>query len=218
MRTPVIFAIAAVAALNLGACRSAMYGALESIGIEKRDVMVRRVTDARDAQESAKEQFASALDQFRSVVKVEGGDLERTYDRLNSEYESSETRAQAVTERIEAVEQVAEDLFSEWEDELDEYSSASLRSDSQRLLNDTRKRYGTLLKTMRKAESSMQPVLEIFQDQVLALKHNLNAQAIGSLRSELASIERQTTLLVRDMERSIAEANDFIDALSARPK
>jgi gas vesicle protein len=216
MRTSVLLASIAFTALTLGGCRSAMYSALESIGIEKRDVLVRRVGDARDAQESAKEQFSSALAQFRSVVKVDGGDLERTYDRLNSEYEGSQARAQAVRERIDAVEQVAEDLFEEWEDELDDYSSPALRSDSQRLLNETRRRYGTLIKTMRRAESSMQPVLEIFQDQVLALKHNLNAQAIGSLRKELASIEKQTSSLVRDMERSIAEANEFIETMTAR--
>jgi Protein of unknown function (DUF2959) len=205
-------------ATGLGACRSAMYSALESIGVEKRDVLIRQVSGARDAQESAKDQFSSALDQFRSVVAVEGGDLERTYDRLNSEYERSQSRAQAVSERINAVEQVANDLFNEWEEELDDYSSPALRSDSQRLLNDTRRRYAALIKTMRRAESSMDPVLNIFQDQVLALKHNLNAQAIGSLRNELASIEKQTSSLVRDMERSIAEANEFITIMSARSR
>ena len=209
------FALAAIG-IGFGGCRSAMYSALESIGIEKRDVLIREVSGARDAQESAKEQFSSALDQFRNVVAVEGGDLERTYDRLNSEYERSQSRAQAVSERIDEVEQVANDLFNEWEKELDDYSSPALRSDSQRLFNDTRRRYTALIKTMRRAESSMQPVLEIFQDQVLALKHNLNAQAIGSLRNELGSIEKQTSSLMRDMERSIAEANEFIKTLSAR--
>jgi hypothetical protein len=63
----------------------------------------------------------------------------------------------------------------------------------------------------------MAPVLETFQDQVLALKHNLNAQAIGSLRNELRDIEKQTAALVRDMERAIAEANAFIDSMSAQP-
>lgn len=218
MRLLFLAALAVLAPLHLSGCRSAMYSALETVGIEKRDLMVRRVSDARDAQEDAKEQFTSALDQFRSVVAVDGGDLERTYDRLDREYERSEARAAAVTERIDAVEQVADDLFAEWEDELDEYSNASLRRDSQRLLNDTRRRYADLLNAMRRAERSMSPVLEIFQDQVLTLKHNLNAQAIGSLRNELASIEKQTAALVKDMERSIAEANEFIGAMTAQKK
>lgn len=208
--------VLAFSALSLGGCQAAMYSALEAVGIEKRDLFVDRISDASKAQESAKEQFASALDQFRSVVKVEGGDLERTYDRLNHEYERSRSDAEAVTARIDAVEQVAEDLFAEWEDELDQYSNANLRRDSQRLLSDTRRRYSDLIKTMRRAESSMQPVLGLFQDQVLTLKHNLNAQAVGNLRRELAGIERQTAELIKAMERSIAESNEFIATMKQR--
>lgn len=216
MRTIVLGTLLAFALLQLGGCRSAMYSALEAVGIEKRDLFIRRISNAREAQESAKEQFASALDQFRSVVQVDGGDLERTYDRLNREYERSRSDAQAVTARIDAVEQVAEDLFREWEDELDQYSNAALRRDSQRLLSDTRQRYAALMKTMRRAESSMEPVLAMFQDQVLTLKHNLNAQAVGSLRREMASIERQTAELIKAMERAIAESNEFIAAMKQR--
>lgn len=197
----------------LAGCQATVYRALESVGIEKRDVLVNRVGAARDAQTEAKEQFESALEQFRSVVKVEAGDLERTYDRLNSEFERSKSSAEQVSNRIDTVQQVAEDLFEEWEDELDSYSNAQLRRDSQRLLSDTRSRYNTLIKAMRQAERTMNPVLEVFEDQVLVLKHNLNARAIGNLKRELGSIEKQTEALIRQMERSIDEANEFIEGM-----
>lgn len=203
------------AALPLAGCQSAIYRAYESFGIEKRDLLVSRVSDARDAQTAAKEQFGSALDRFRNVVQIEGGDLERTYDRFSAEYERSKTRANAVTERIDSVETVAKDLFAEWEDELSQYSNASLRADSQRLLNDTRRRYSTMIASMRQAERAMQPVLAKFQDQVLVLKHNLNARAVGSLRNELTSIEQQTASLMKEMERATAEANKFIDNMKS---
>ena len=212
MRT-LLFSSFFAAAVFLTGCQSAMYRAYESFGIEKRDILVDRVSDARDAQSEANEQFASALDQFRSIVEVDGGELERTYDRVNAEYERSVAQATEVRDRIDSVEQVAQDLFSEWEDELEEYSNASLKRDSQRLLTDTRSRYNTLIKSMQRAERSMQPVLDTFQDQVLVLKHNLNAKAIGSLRKELTSIERQTAALMKEMERSIGEANEFIKSM-----
>lgn len=194
-------------------CQSTMYRALESVGIEKRDILVDRVSDARDAQTAAKEQFSSALDQFRSVVQVDGGDLERAYDRLDAEYSRCERDAQDVRDRIDSVEGVGDDLFEEWQDELDQYSDANLRRDSERLLRQTKQRYTALLASMRRAERSMGPVLALFRDQVLVLKHNLNAQAIGSLRNELDSIERRTSMLIGEMERSIAEANEFIGAI-----
>jgi hypothetical protein len=197
----------------LGGCQSAVYRAYESFGIEKRDLLVKRVSAAREAQTEAREQFSSALDEFRALVQVDAGDLEDTYDRLNSEYEQSAARAEDVRERVDEVERVSEDLFSEWGEELGQYSDPKLRRDSQRLLRDTQKRYTALMTAMRRAERTMGPVLGAFQDQVLVLKHNLNARAIGSLRNELASIEKQTADLVADMDRAIAEANSFIASM-----
>lgn len=198
-----------------GGCSSAYYKTMESVGIEKRDILVDRVEEARDAQDSASEQFASALEQFRATVNFDGGDLEDIYDRLYSEYEDSSAEADDVSERIDAVEGVAEDLFREWEQELEQYSRADMRKNSAALLKDTRSRYGRLMATMRRAERSMEPVLEAFHDQVLFLKHNLNARAIGALRNELDSIERDTANLIAQMQKAIAEANAFIDSMES---
>lgn len=209
-----ILCVSVALGLGLSGCQSAVYRAYETFGVEKRDLLVKRVSAAREAQSEAREQFSSALDQFRALVTVDGGELEDKYDRMSSAYERSAARAEEVRQRIEAVERVSGDLFDEWEEELGEYSDAKLRRDSQRLLRDTRQRYATLMTAMRRAEGTMDPVLDAFQDQVLVLKHNLNARAIGSLRAELASIERQTAALVTDMDRAIAEANAFIESMS----
>jgi hypothetical protein len=206
----------AVAVLALlGACSSAYYKTMEGFGIEKRDILVDRVEDARDAQGDAAGQFASALDQFRATVNFDGGDLEKTYDRLNAEYERCVSEAEGVSTRIDAVQDVAEDLFEEWERELDQYSKAELRRTSASLLNDTRSRYKQLMASMRRAERSMDPVLDSFEDQVLFLKHNLNARAIGALRNELDSIERDTANLITQMQKAIDEANAFIDSMES---
>jgi hypothetical protein len=197
----------------LASCTTAYYRALETVGIEKREILVDRVDEARESQTDAKEQFESALDRYRSVVNVEGGDLEEIYDRLNGELERSQARAQAVEERVGAVESVAEDLFDEWETEIGEYSDAQLRRRSQQLLTATRTDYRRLIAAMQRAEAAMDPVLTLFNDQVLFLRHNLNARAIGSLEAELDDIERATANLVEEMERSIAEASRFIEAL-----
>ncbi len=197
----------------LTGCQSAYYGTLEKVGIHKRDLMVDRVEDARDAQEDAKEQFQSALEQFSSVVEVKGGSLEKKYTALQDTYEESRDKAEIVHKRIRSVENVSEALFDEWEDELGQYSSARLREDSRRKLKQTRSDYERLIKAMKKAEKKIQPVLDAFHDQVLYLKHNLNAQAISSLQQELVAIEDNVAGLVKEMEASIREAEQFIVAL-----
>jgi hypothetical protein len=209
-----LFLLIIAATPHLASCTTAYYRALETVGVEKRDILVDRVEEARDSQTAAKEQFTSALDRYRNVVHVDGGDLEEIYDQLAAEFERSEARAQVVEERVAAVESVADDLFDEWEDEIGEYSDSGLRGQSQRLLTDTRAEYRQLMAAMRRAEAAMDPVLTLFRDQVLFLRHNLNARAIGSLETELADIERATANLIEEMERSIAEASRFIEALA----
>ena len=197
----------------LAGCSKAYYGALESIGIPKRDVMVHRVEKARDSQEEAKEQFQSALEQFSALTNFQGGDLEQTYNKLKSELDASEADANDVHKRIADIEDVSGALFEEWENELDQYSSASLRRSSENQLRETRIQYQKLIAAMKKAEAKMEPVLTTFRDQVMFLKHNLNARAIDSLKSELTAIESDVALLVQSMESSINEANAFIDSM-----
>jgi len=200
--------------LCLGACQSAYYKTMEKFGYHKRDLLVERVQEARDAQEGAKDQFRSALDRFSAELGVPGGDLREKYDALNGEFEASEKRANEVHKRIASVQEVAGALFEEWEAELRQYSSAALRKDSERKLRDTRKQYSQLLGAMKRAETKLDPVLDSFRDQVLYLKHNLNAQAIASLQGELRSIEANVGKLIREMEASIAEADAFIQAMA----
>ena len=191
-------------------CSKAYYGAMEKVGIHKRDILVDRVEDARDAQSEAQDQFKSALEQFRSVVQIEDTDLKKAYETLNAEYEASEKAANNVSERIDKVESVADALFEEWKDELELYKSAKLRNSSKQQLQRTQARYHKMLASMHQAEKSMFPVLRTFRDNVLFLKHNLNAQAIGSLRMEFSSLKREIDGLIRKMNAAIERSDQFI--------
>lgn len=193
-----------------GGCSKAYYGAMEKVGIHKRDILVDRVENARDAQSEAQHQFKSALDQFGAVINIENSDLKQAYEKLKTEYEDSREAAEKVSDRIEKVEDVAAALFKEWSDELKLYKSAELRRSSQRKLKETRSRYRRMLASMHRAEKSMEPVLRSFQDNVLFLKHNLNAQAIGSLRTEFSTLKGEIDGLIKRMNESIQTSNQFI--------
>jgi len=192
------------------ACQKTYYNAWEKLGVHKRDIMVERVEKARDSQNDAKEQFQSALEQFSSQLNFKGGNLEEKYNTLRDAYEKSKTKAEEVSSRIAKVEDVSEALFEEWQDELQQYSNAKLRADSEKKLAETRIQYKKLIRAMKKAEERMKPVLTAFHDQVLYLKHNLNTQAILSLQSELVAVEEDIASLIREMEASIREADSFI--------
>lgn len=205
-----------IMAFTLAACESAYYSAWEQIGVHKRDIMVDRIEDVRDAQEDVKEQFSSALERFTHELNFDGGELEQVYKTLNGEYEDSRSEAERLSARIEAVEEVAEALFDEWQTELNQYSSASLRRQSQQQLQQTQSQYQRMLKAMHNAESKMKPVLSTLQDQVLFLKHNLNARAIASLKNEFGGLKQDIQRLIGDMETSIQAADSFLATLNTQ--
>ena len=203
-----------LALVALCGCGGVYYNTMEKLGYPKREMLVDRVQKARDAQEDAKQQFQSALEEFTAVTGYQGGDLEKMYNRLRDQLQRSESKAQAVGKRIDDVESVGEALFKEWQSELDQYSSPDLRQASENKLGQTRLRYARLVAAMRSAEMKIEPVLTAFRDQVLFLKHNLNAQALAALQNELTTIQTDVASLIREMEASIAEANAFIDAMN----
>lgn len=203
----------AVMVLAVAGCQSAYYGAMEKVGVHKRDILVDRVDDARDAQADAQQEFKSALQRLDEMLQLDGGELEAQYNKLNDDYQSSKAAAERVYDRIDAIDSVAQDLFDEWEDELDEYSNESLRRQSERSLRDTERRYANLLQSMQRAAATMDPVLDKLQDNVLYLKHNLNAAAVDAIRGEYRSLQADVAELVAEMETAIAESDAFIEAM-----
>jgi len=201
--------------LGLTSCSNVYYGAMEKVGVPKRQILVDRVGEAREAQQEAKQQFSSALAQFLAVTKVPATELQATYERLNTELKHSETRAKAVRDRIAAIDSVAQALFEEWSNELGQYKNGALRSQSERQLTTTRNRYAGMMRVMDQAAAGMNPVLDAFRDQVLFLKHNLNAQAVSALSGSSRELQQDITRLVADMEKSIKEADAFIAAMQA---
>ncbi len=203
----------ALACCGLAGCATVYYNTMEKLGVHKRDIMMDRVKEARDAQQAAGKEFAGALEQFKSVIEVRGGDLEAKYNKLNAALQRSETRAREVRDRIASVESVSGALFKEWKTELRQYANPELRSASERQLKNAQARYRDLIAAMKKAESRIDPVLQPLRDQVLFLKHNLNAKAIGGLTGEVASIQSRVDDLVREIEAAVREANAFIASL-----
>ena len=206
--------------ITLSGCASAIqdayFDAWDAVGVEKRDILVDRVESAQDTQKEAQEQFASALEEFSALINFDGGELEDVYNNLSDQYEASADSADEVSDRINKVQSVAESLFREWQSELDLINNQNLKRDSQRILSSTQRKYDSLLASMRKVESSMPPVLTALRDNVLYLKHNLNANAVGGLQGEFSSIKKDVNSLLGEMNKAIAQSDEFIKTLQTQ--
>jgi hypothetical protein len=214
-----LLATAALVLLIAGCAttRKAYYNAWEKFGYAKRERLVDNVKDARKEQVEAKEQFASALEQFKSVVNFQGGNLEKMYNKLNGAYEDSESQANAVKEKITGVKRVADALFTEWSGEIAEIKDdPQLQQSSQKLYNQTRTNYSQMIQRMDQAAATMDPVLQRFKNRVIFIKSNLNAQAIASLAGTEVELGADIERLIKEMEASIAEADKFIAETQAK--
>lgn len=194
--------------------RTVIYSARESIGEHKRDIVVAHVEQACVGLQETRDEFEDALERFKSLVCVNETTLDHKYNLLNRQYQFCCAKSVAISDRIRAIEQVSEALFAEWENELGEYTNRNLRAHSKQQLKTAKQNYARLIKSMQKAEAKIQPVLAAFKDQVLYLKHNLNAQAIAALRHEFIEIGVDISQLIQAMEQTIAEASQFVAALS----
>lgn len=192
------------------AARETKYSAYELIGVEKRDLLKKYVKNTKESQEDTQEAFEDALTQLKKTYNFDGGKLEQQYKALNSSYEDANSRASQVHKDIEKVQTVAADLFNEWQKEISEISTPSLKEKSKAQLSATQKRFGQLRDSLKKSESKIQPILVKLKDQVLYLKHNLNAKAIASLKGESVRIEKEISSLVDAMKSSIKESDAFI--------
>lgn len=197
-----------------GCANDVYYAGMEKAGFHKRDIMVSRVEKVQDAQEDAQEEFKSALEQFETLVTVKDSNLKAVYEKFNSEYEDAKEAAEDVSTRINKLEDVSVSLFEEWEEELTLYKNQTLKTQSQQKLRNTRSKYKKMMASMRSSEKRMAPVLTTFQDNVLILKHSLNAQAIGALQNEFGNLKNNVKILISQMNQSIKESDTFIKEMN----
>ena len=202
-----------VLVLLLSGCASVQYSALEKVGIHKRDILVDRVEDARDAQAETREQLVSAYEELSALVGHDGGELEEKYRRLSKEVDRSRDATEDLDEHLGDIDRVSADLFEEWESELDLYNSAALRSDQEKKLKLARRQFSTMRERMQTARNRVDPVMAVLTDNVLFLKHSLNAQALAALRGQASVLEGQVDALIRDMQAAIDEADAFINRM-----
>jgi len=210
---PVAWFLAAVVCAVLFGCSNVYYAAWEKVGKHKRDLLRDNIEAVQEEQIEASEQFKDALTRLKELTGFKGGDLEDIYNKLKDDYEECEKKAEALKKRIRKIDSIASDLFDEWENEIESMSSPQLKRKSREKLYITKRRYAKLYKAMKRTEKRLPPVLTQLRDNVLYLKHNLNAQAITGLQAEVSSIELDVQRLVEDMQASIKEAEEFIKTM-----
>jgi Protein of unknown function (DUF2959) len=201
--------------LLLSGCKSTYYKTMRTLGKEKRDILVQRIKDAKKDQDQTKQQLQTTMESFQALTGFQGGSLEKSYKRLNSDYESAASQAGKLHDKVQSIDQVSKDLFNEWQGEINDMDNGKLKSQDTVMLRNAKSRQATYMRAMRATEDRITPVLKSFRDQVLFLKHNLNARAIGSLKTTSAGLQNDVADLIQSIDASSQEADKLISSLAA---
>jgi hypothetical protein len=201
--------------LVLAGCKSTYYKTMRTLGKEKRDILVQRIKDAKKDQDQTKQQLQTTMESFQALTGFQGGSLEKSYKRLNSDYESAASQAGKLHDKVQSIDQVSKDLFNEWQGEINDMDNGNLKSQDTLMLRNAKSRQATYMRAMRATEDRITPVLKAFRDQVLFLKHNLNARAIGSLKTTSAGLQNDVADLIQSIDASSQEADKLISSLAA---
>lgn len=206
----VVLALAMLAGMG---CRTVYYKTMEGFGQEKRDLLQSRLSDARDAARSMRDDLAKLDEQLSAVATSAAGEQARRYDRLNEVWEDARHESSDLADANDDVERVGRDMLREWKKELPRFSDPALREQSRDQLDETTRRFDAALASLRRAEKAVAPALRPVHDQVLVLKHGA-ADTSGSYeQSSLASGQAGLRDAVAAIDAGLADLDAFASFL-----
>ena len=202
--------------LALGACQtSPYYAALEAVGVENRELLVDRVSDTRGSIGRAETEMQRLMRVYRETADADPNNIEGAYERLDDAYDDATGRVRGVENDIEAMKQVADDTFAEWERELALYQDAQLRAESAARLEEMRGRYAALERTLDEVQQSLDPVLFAFRDRVLYLKRNMNVATLADMKTQAPGLTEEVRSALAELERAEAATAEFLAAFQS---
>src|ERR1700749_4992957 len=131
---------AVVLCLLLAVCKSTYYKTMRTLGKEKRDILVQRIQDAKKDQDQTKQKLQTTMESFQALTGFKGGSLETSYKRLNSVYKSASTKADKLHDKIQSIDQVSNDLFKEWQGEINDMDNQKLKTQDTVMLRNAKTR------------------------------------------------------------------------------
>lgn len=91
-----------------------------------------------------------------------------------------------------------------------EIQTPTMKASSLAKLKESRAHFTELNQSLAHSERKMVPVLVRLKDHVLYLNHNLNAESLASMKTEHNRIQSDIESLLKEMNASIWEADEFI--------
>lgn len=197
-------------AVALAGCSGMYHAAIEQLGWEPQDILVNRVTIARDCQAAARNQFDRLVSLVRDLVTDDSEEAAQRVNALRSAYADAEIRAREVRARVAKVAAAGSAVFDERRRADAAIRDPAARERAMQRTAQAEARYGEMLTTMRQAADATGPALAAVQAALASLGPQPSDDAVGALHGAVADVDATVAALVRDLDQSIAEADAFV--------
>jgi hypothetical protein len=204
--------VAVLAVLALAATA----GAQTDEGVKQVERLVKASGDTVKAIGETKVQLMKTMEVYNSLFADEATDRRKIYNQIQKEMENTDRRRARISEEAAKMNAEADTLFKGWADSTAAIENPDLRERSEERLNATRASYGEIGTVGQKAADLYAPFMKALQDQITYLGHDLNPEAVASLKPDAEKLNERSDKLIQSIDDTIATANKNIGAL--RPK
>jgi ElaB/YqjD/DUF883 family membrane-anchored ribosome-binding protein len=204
--------LAVLAALGLATSA----GAQSDEGVKQIETLVKASGNTVKAIAETKQQLQKTMDVYNSLMADGAQDLPKLYKDLQKQMEDTQKRREKIKQEAATMSTEAEALFTSWSASAAAIENPDLRKKSEDRLAKTKASYEQIGKAGDKASDLYDPFMKALQDQVTYLGHDLNADALASLKPEAQKINQEADKLMKSIDDTITTANTNIGALNPK--
>lgn len=203
----------------LAACQSSGYmSSVALTGAQSRQHVVEAISEGVTEQGMARDEFVSAGRMLASIQTASEAAASELYSEYLDQIDLCARRVESFEDQIKVVQSGAEELFVDWEAELEQFTSEAIREQSSRRLDAARSGFALLHDELTGVHGQMIASLSTHKDYALYFNHNLAGSSRELLGSENGRFKATIAAMSKDCKVVESDAQTFNERLSGAPE
>ena len=153
------------------------------------------------------EHVMGMLASYNAIVGGSSKNVQSDYKKLANDLKATDKKIQNASKGMDSLDKQAQKFFGQWEKELAEYSSDSMREKSSARLDAAKQKFKTLGETLGEARKAFEPLVQSLNDQILYLGRDLSPEAVADLEDEAAELNKQAEDVTAKINDLLAKAD-----------
>jgi septal ring factor EnvC (AmiA/AmiB activator) len=187
---------------------------LTSIAQANQAQLASSIKDAQVETRRTAAQLSATVGTLNFLTKQTQGDLRPNYNNYCAEVAKTETAAGWTRTRVQWMASDGRKYFKNWQGTIDGIANDSLRKKSQKRLDEVKKSYDKVEKSLQEAGDKFRPFLSDLTDIQKALAADLTAGGVKALKSTVSSADRNHKSVSRAINDALEEMTKMEKALS----